>query len=359
MTPVLRAVRGGFRRRVPVLVTGLVLLVSSAASVLGLALAVDSNAPFDQAFAAQRGADAVVTTAATAAELAATRRLPEVTAAAGPFAEATVTARLAGRPGPTLPPLTLAGRATPGGPVDDLVIQSGHWARGPGQVVLSSSDDSLPPLPLGTQLTVTGLPGTLTVVGLAASVTGSADGWVTPATAAALHPAALHPAALHPAAAQMLYRFRNAGTAAAVRAGVAAVAAALPPHAIGSALSWLTVRAEQEPGHRADRAVPDRVRRHRPGAVRADRDQRGQRGGAGRVPADRHPEEHRLHPGAGRGGLHQPGHDPGRGRLPGRAGDREPAGRAAARPDRHRVRGGHARRARLGERGRARRRSSR
>jgi putative ABC transport system permease protein len=237
MTPVLGAVRGGFRRRVPVLVTGLVLLVSSAASVLGLALAVDSNAPFDQAFTALRGADAVVTAQATAAELAATRRLPEVTAAAGPFATATITARLAGRPGPTLP-LTLAGRATPGGPVDDLVIQSGHWARGPGQLVLSSSDDSLPPLPLGTQLMVPGLPGTLTVVGLAASAAGSADGWVTPATAAALHPAA----------AQMLYRFRSASTAAAVRAGVAAVAAALPPHAIGSALSWLTVRAEQEPG---------------------------------------------------------------------------------------------------------------
>ena len=236
MTPVLRAVRGGSRRLVT-LVTGLVLLVSSAASVLGLALAVDSTAPFDQAFAAQRGADAVVTAQATAAELAATRRLPAVTAAAGPFAEVNVSARLAGRPGPTLP-LTLAGRATPGGPVDDLVMRSGHWARGPGQVVLSSSDDSLPPLPLGTQLTVPGLPGALTVVGMAASVTGSADGWVTPATAAALHPVA----------AQMLYRFRGAGTAAAVRAGLAAVAAALPPHAIGSALSWLTVRATQEPG---------------------------------------------------------------------------------------------------------------
>ena len=122
--------------------------------------------------------------------------------------------------------------------MDDLVIQSGHWARGPGQVVLSSSDENLPPLPLGTQLTVTGVPGTLTVVGVAASVTGSADGWVTPATAAALHPVA----------AQMLYRFRSAGTAAAVRADVAAVAAALPPRAVGSALSWLTVRAEQEPG---------------------------------------------------------------------------------------------------------------
>ncbi len=252
MSPVLAAVRGGFRRRVPAAVTALVLLVSSAASVLGLALAVDSNAPFDQAFAAQRGADAVVTARATAAELAATRRLPEVTAAAGPFAAATVTARFGGtggcHPGPghrcfaaqSLPPLTLAGRASPGGPVDDLIMRSGHWAQGPGQVVLSGSDGNLPPVPLGAQLTVTGVPGAprLTVVGVAMSVTGSADGWVTPATAAALRPAA----------AQMLYRFRSAGTAAAVHADVAAVAAALPRRAVGSALSWLSVRAAQESG---------------------------------------------------------------------------------------------------------------
>jgi putative ABC transport system permease protein len=249
MSPVLAAVRGGFRRRVPAAVTGLVLLVSSAASVLGLALAVDSNAPFDQAFAAQRGADAVVTARATAAELAATRRLPEVTAAAGPFAAATVTARFGGtggcQPGPghrcfAAQPLTLAGRASPGGPVDDLIMRSGHWARGPGQVVLSGSDTNLPPVPLGTQLTVTGVPGAprLTVVGVAMSVTGSADGWVSPATAAALRPAA----------AQMLYRFRSAGTAAAVHADVAAVAAALPRHAVGSTLSWLIVRAAQESG---------------------------------------------------------------------------------------------------------------
>ena len=57
--PVLRAMRGALtRRRVQAAVIGVVLLVSTGASVLGLALAVDSNAPFDHAFAAQRGADA-------------------------------------------------------------------------------------------------------------------------------------------------------------------------------------------------------------------------------------------------------------------------------------------------------------
>ena len=35
---------------------GLVLLVSTAAATLALGLLVDSNAPFDHAFAAQRGA---------------------------------------------------------------------------------------------------------------------------------------------------------------------------------------------------------------------------------------------------------------------------------------------------------------
>jgi putative ABC transport system permease protein len=250
MIAVLGAVRGGFRRRVPTVVTSLVLLVSCTAAVLGLALAADSNAPFDHAFAAQRGADAMVIAQDSPAELAATGRLPEVTAVAGPFAEATVTVRPSSGPhcvpgpghpclgGPAvLPPLTLAGRAAPGGPVDDLVMQAGHWARGPGQVVLSSAGGNLP---LGTQLTVTGPPGAvrLTVVGVATSVTGSADGWVTPATAAALHPVA----------AQMLYRFHSAGTAAAMHADVSAVAAALPPHAVSSTQSWLTARAAQESG---------------------------------------------------------------------------------------------------------------
>ena len=86
--PVGRAVRGGVtRRRVQTIVIALVLLVSTGAAVLALALVVDSSAPFDHSFAAQRGAHLAVVVdpaRATPADLAATTRLPQVTAAAGP-----------------------------------------------------------------------------------------------------------------------------------------------------------------------------------------------------------------------------------------------------------------------------------
>ena len=135
--PVGRAVRGGVaRRRVQTIVIALVLLVSTGAAVLALALVVDSSAPFDHSFAAQRGAHlaAVVDPArATPADLAATTRLKQVTATAGPFAALSIAGQLTGQAGPdgSLPPMTLAGRSGPGGRVDDLTLQSGHWADGP------------------------------------------------------------------------------------------------------------------------------------------------------------------------------------------------------------------------------------
>ena len=48
----IRAVRGGIsRRRLQTTVIALVVLVSTASTVLALALVVNSNAPFDHAFA--------------------------------------------------------------------------------------------------------------------------------------------------------------------------------------------------------------------------------------------------------------------------------------------------------------------
>src|SRR5690349_4875741 len=112
---VLHAVRGGIGRRrgIQTLVIALVLVVSTASSVLGLALLVDSHATFDHAFAAQRGAHVVATvdaSRATAAQLTASARLPEVSAASGPFTEANVTGTDSspGAPVEVLPPLTLA-----------------------------------------------------------------------------------------------------------------------------------------------------------------------------------------------------------------------------------------------------------
>src|ERR1700693_4821739 len=105
-SPAVRAARSGLSgRRLQAMVIGLVLLVSTAASTLALGLLVDSNAPFDHAFAAQHGAEVTAPPRASAAHLAATAPLPGVTAAAGPFPEATVTATIpmnppAGQPGP-------------------------------------------------------------------------------------------------------------------------------------------------------------------------------------------------------------------------------------------------------------------
>ncbi|HUB41527.1 MAG TPA: FtsX-like permease family protein [Streptosporangiaceae bacterium] len=253
--PVIKAARGGLtRRRVQTIVIGLVLLISTGASVLALAIVVDSNAPFDHAFAAQNGADVVATddpARATSAQLAATKRLPEVTAAAGPFTEASVNATVPGQPGCNpgprnpcliggpLPPITLAGRASPGGGVDDLTLQFGHWATRPGQVVLDGSGSGPElGLPLGTVLTVTSAPGKpkLTVVGIASSVTGSADGWVVPGQVAALRQAGA------PASAQLLYRFRSSASAADLRADMAAVTKALPAGTVTGSLSYLSVK---------------------------------------------------------------------------------------------------------------------
>jgi putative ABC transport system permease protein len=243
--PVAHAVRGGVsRRRLRTMVIALVVLVSTAASMLALALVVDSSAPFDQSFAAQHGAHLAASidpARVTRADLAAATRLPPVTAAAGPFAQATAEVKV---PGPVgrLPVITLAGRSSPGGAVDDIILQKGHWAQRPGQLVLSdnpASNNQLG-LPLGTKITVTSAPGrpTLTVVGEATSITNSADGWVVPGEIARLRGTA-------PPSEQMLYRFRSAGTAAALAADAAAVRAALPAGAVTGVQPYLAVKVQQ------------------------------------------------------------------------------------------------------------------
>jgi putative ABC transport system permease protein len=248
MRAVRTALRGGLAgRRLQALVIGVVMLATAAASTLAAGLVADSNAPFDHAFAAQRGADiAVIMNPAkvSAGELAATARLAGVTAAGGPFAEATVaaTAAMPGGSGEAqLSPLTLAGRSSPGGPVDDIVLSSGHWPTATGQIVVSrgqSGTGSGPQLRLGGVITLTGAPGSpaLTVVGVGTSATGTASGWVLPAQMAALGV---------PLTEQMLYRFTSADSDAAVNADIAAVRHALPARTVAGAQSWLTAKAEE------------------------------------------------------------------------------------------------------------------
>jgi len=252
--PAVRAARGGLSgRRVQAVVIGAVILVSTAASTLALSMLADSNAPFDHAFAAQHGAQVTATvTGATARELAATRHLAGVTAAAG-FPETTVTVKTrltpvppGGGPGPggNIPvtqQLNLVGRSAPGGPVDDLILTQGHWATRPGQVVWDGNNQGLVPGP-GTRLTVAGTNQRLTVVGVATSITGTAQGWVTPSEVAALEGKGA------PAADQMLYRFASAGSAAQVSSDIGEVRGALPRGDLAGAQSYLTAKLQAASG---------------------------------------------------------------------------------------------------------------
>jgi putative ABC transport system permease protein len=233
-----RTAAGGIgRHKAQTVVIGVVLLVSTASATLGFTMLAAINAPFTRAFAAERGADVTVTVDSARAgprRLAVTRSLAGVTAAAGPFAEATVSLSFDGR---SLGPRTLAGRASPGGPVDDVVLSEGHWPDRPGQVVLDAGPGGGPGYPgVGSTVAVTGVPGVrvLTVTGFAISITKTADGWVTPAQVARLR------APDTPATAQMLYRFASAGGDAQVRADAAEVTRALPAGAAAGAGSWLT-----------------------------------------------------------------------------------------------------------------------
>ncbi|MFC1437399.1 FtsX-like permease family protein [Streptacidiphilus sp. N1-10] len=247
---------GARRRRLQSLILALVTLGSVAAALLAGQLLVGTSAPFDRGFARQNGAHLTVQidrAKADAQQVAATGRAPGVTAASGPYPVVLAQDVLPG-PGFALPsdvgltPMTVAGRVSPGGPVDDVSLVSGRWAASPGEIVLSSS--VLASARPGGVLTFAGAPGRprLTVVGIAESVSRTADAWVVPSEVARLSPAGTA------SSEEMLYRFADTATTAQLTADQAMVTAALPGGATLSAQSYLTVRAADEQG--ATRVVP-------------------------------------------------------------------------------------------------------
>jgi putative ABC transport system permease protein len=225
------------RHRVQALVIFVVLLASTMALTLGLALLGNSAGPFEREFGILHGADAVVTlnpARASNAQIVATRRLPQVTQSNGPFPVTSITGTFLKGSYP-LPPITVAGRASPGGPVDQLALITGRWPERPGEIVVSN-DIGVLPISNAGQLQITTAAGKpkLTVVGFAASINDSAEAWVVPSQLAALRPAGVPPAT------QMLYKFTSGSTPAEVSAGAGAVAKALPSGSVVRVASWLT-----------------------------------------------------------------------------------------------------------------------
>ncbi|MEU6550256.1 ABC transporter permease [Streptomyces sp. NPDC046915] len=247
MSALARVVRAGVgRRRVQTAVLIMTTFMSVTASVLAAGLLLASRAPFDHAFAQRHGAHLTARfdgTRVMPARLAATAHAAGVTDVAGPFATLSARPRTVSASdmlpaGVDLPPLTVVGRTAAGGPVDRVTLTEGTWATRPGQIVLAVGTVPLRP---GARLKIPDAPGgpTLTVVGVARSVTGTADAWVTPAQAEALTGTGGAPAY------EMLYRFRHAGTGAEVAADRAAIGAAVPKGAMTGAQSYLTVRQRE------------------------------------------------------------------------------------------------------------------
>ncbi|WP_307805019.1 ABC transporter permease [Streptomyces sp. VRA16 Mangrove soil] len=242
-----KIVRSGVaRRRVPAVVICLTALMAVAASVLAGTLLVASHAPFTTAFGKQHGAHLSVRYDARRADAAQIRegaRATGVTAASGPFRTVNASPTFtdpAGNRRPAPRPLFVVGRARSGGTVDRLSLTEGHWPTRAGQIVLSA--DLGLPLALGDKLTFEALPGapTLTVVGLARSVSRTGDAWVLPGQIGALTPAR------GDSGYEMLYRLASHDTQDQVAATRKELTAAAPTGSVTGSLSWLTLKAASE-----------------------------------------------------------------------------------------------------------------
>lgn len=240
--PLVRVVRSGVgRRRVQTVVIAVATMMAVAAAVVAGSLLVVSNAPFDHAFAQQKGAHLTAEfdpAKVTAEQLRATGRLDGVTASVGPYPARLVhgTDSAGRRP----PAMTLVGRAGPHAAVDDLDLTAGRWVRKPGEVVLDSSYQG-PAFSLGDTLTVADT--TLTVVGFATSAGESADAWATPAQVTALDSEDA------PLTSQMLYRFDSAGSKGDIAADRRELVTAVPAggSSVPSPTSTPSSRPTREP----------------------------------------------------------------------------------------------------------------
>ncbi|WP_223167093.1 ABC transporter permease [Nonomuraea sp. SYSU D8015] len=228
------AMAGVRRRRFQSTVLGVVVLCSSVAIVVALGLLEASSAPFDRTFAHQRGAHAVAAfdrTAVSDDQLVRAAAHPAVEAVAGPFGQAVITVADTGDVPPG--PLTVVGRADPGGPVDRVNLWAGRWATAPGQIVLDRPAEPLFLDLIGATVQPEGGPK-LTAVGLASSVSRTAEAWVAPTQIQALRPTTT----------QLLYRFAGPDSDADLRAAMAASTSALPAGALLDWRSYLTVKRD-------------------------------------------------------------------------------------------------------------------
>lgn len=245
---------GARRRKLQSLILVLVTTASMAAALLAAQLLAGVNGPFDQAFTRQHGSELTVqfdASRTSAAQAAATAHVSGVTGTAGPFSTVVLDGYTTSLNLPgldltdfPLPAMHLVGRASSAGAVDDVQLTAGHWPTAANQIVIAQGSSPLDGAPIGTTLTFPRSPGspTLTIVGVANTVSQTADAWVLPQEVFALTPASAKTGY------EMLYRFASAGTAAQVAADQKAVTAGTPSGAVADTESWLTLQSTAQSG---------------------------------------------------------------------------------------------------------------
>lgn len=240
------------RRRTQTAVVLLLCLLASTVSTLALTLLVRSTQPWDAAYAQINGPHAVFhfdASRVTAAELATTASLPDVTQAGPPEPNAVAPFEAPGQKGL----IEVIGRTGPGGAFDRLPLAAGRWPERPGEIAVTRTGDSSIPIQphLGDTIYALNRPDrpAYRVVGEVLDVvphgveldyaTGIPAAWVLPGQVAALVDGRdVRPGFV------MSYRFASAGTAGQLARDEQLVRDALPPGAESApALGWLQARA--------------------------------------------------------------------------------------------------------------------
>jgi len=238
-TAVLKAAAAGMARRlVQTVVVFMVLGTAGTAAVVALTLATTATLAFQAVSAHYHSADLAVTIDAakvTGTQLARTRELPGVTKAVG-YPATTVSITIPATPGyqgsaPVSGRVTVVGRASRSGPLDDITQKTGRWPVRQGEIDQNDLSGTRASVGQVTAVTATSLPGKpkLTIVGFASLPyqDDTQNNWALPAEISALEKAGA------PRQEQMLYTFSNAPTAAApVSADLSELRAALPAGAI-------------------------------------------------------------------------------------------------------------------------------
>jgi putative ABC transport system permease protein len=232
------------RRRLQAFVIFIIVLLTAGVGTLGVEMLSGASAPFDSAFEQKAGAHALVLfhdTVKDASVLAPTTRLPNVTASAGPWLSGVIPFAFGTAKGN----LRVIGRTDPGGAVDRLHLVAGRWVEQVNEIVLTRSFAEKVGLAVGDRLTAISRSDapTLTVVGEVVDI-DEADAslqtlqyaWVVPQQVAGLLPAGTTPNYL------MLYRFRQAATAADLQRNIDEIAAVLSPNSIAYTLTYLVVK---------------------------------------------------------------------------------------------------------------------